>query len=79
MLIFQSDRAGGIGADDFWITTRASRSSPWSDAIHLSPEINTADDEIKAEFAADGRTLLFVSNRPGGIGSLDIWQVPLGE
>jgi len=76
-LIFQSDRAGGLGTDDFWVTTRASRSSPWSAPVHPGPELNTAGDEAKADFSADGGTLLFMSTRPGGAGSLDIWEVPL--
>ena len=77
VLIFQSDRPGGFGGDDFWISTRTSTSGPWSSAAHLGPEINTPADEAKAEFSADGRTLLFASTRPGGRGALDIWELPL--
>ena len=77
MLIFQSDRPGGFGGDDFWISTRTSTSEPWSTAVHLGPEINTPADEAKAEFSADGRTLLFASGRPGGRGGLDIWEIPI--
>jgi WD40 repeat protein len=76
-LIFQSDRPGGFGGDDFWISTRTSTSGPWSTAVHLGPEINTPADEAKAEFSADGRTLLFASTRPGGQGALDIWEIPI--
>lgn len=77
MLIFQSDRPGGFGGDDFWISTRTSISGPWPTAVHLGPEINTPADEAKAEFSADGRTLLFASARPGGKGALDIWEIPI--
>jgi hypothetical protein len=77
ILIFQSDRPGGFGGDDFWISTRSSISEPWSDAVHLGREINTPADEAKAEFSADGRTLLFASARPGGKGALDIWEIPM--
>lgn len=77
ILIFQSDRPGGFGGDDFWISTRTSISGPWSTAVHLGPEINTPADEAKAEFSADGRTLLFASARPGGKGALDIWEIPI--
>jgi hypothetical protein len=77
LLIFQSDRPGGFGGDDFWVSTRTSPSGPWSTAVHLGPEINTPADEAKAEFSADGRTLLFASPRPGGRGALDIWEVPI--
>jgi len=77
ILIFQSDRPGTFGGDDFWMSTRTSISEPWSAPVHLGPEINTPADEAKAEFSADGRTLLFASARPGGRGALDIWEIPI--
>jgi Tol biopolymer transport system component len=77
MLIFQSDRPGGLGGDDLWITTRESRSSPWSAPQHLGQLINTPYDDAKADFAPDDRTLLFMSIRPGGAGSLDIWTASI--
>jgi len=77
VLIFQSDRPGGFGGDDFWMSTRTATSRPWSAAVHLGPQINTPADEAKAEFSADGRTLLFASARPGGQGALDIWEIPI--
>ena len=63
LLIFQSDRPGGFGGDDFWISTRTSTSGPWSAAVHPGPEINTTADEAKpnsrrwanALFASTGR------------------------
>jgi Tol biopolymer transport system component len=76
-LVFQSDRPGGFGGDDFWISTRSSTSSAWSAAVHLGAEINTPGDEAKPEFSLDGRTLLFASSRPGGHGALDIWEIPI--
>jgi Tol biopolymer transport system component len=77
MLMFQSDRPGGLGGDDFWLSTRSSVSAPWAVAIHLGPEINTPADEAKPEFSLDGRMLMFMSTRPGGVGSLDIWEIPI--
>ena len=77
ILIFQSDRPGGFGGDDFWVSTRTSISEAWSNAVHLGPEINTAANEVKAELSADGQTLLFASDRRGGRGALDIWEAPI--
>jgi len=77
LLIFQSDRPGGFGGDDFWMSTRISASATWTVAVHLGPEINTPADEAKAEFSPDGRTVLFASSRPGGHGALDIWEIPI--
>jgi Tol biopolymer transport system component len=77
LLIFQSDRPGGLGADDFWMSTRVSTSAAWTAAVHLGPDINTPADEAKAEFSPDGRIVLFASSRPGGHGALDIWEIPI--
>jgi Tol biopolymer transport system component len=74
-LIIQSDRAGGLGGDDLWVTTRATPSSPWTAVVHLGGGINTPDADAKPEFSADGSTLLFMSTRPGGEGFFDIWKV----
>ena len=76
-LIVNSTRPGGLGGEDLWLTTRATRSSPWGPLIHLDERINTPGEDAKPEFAADGSTLLFMSTRPGGHGFFDIWQVSL--
>lgn len=46
----------------------------WSAPENLGPTINTAFDEGSPFLSADGRTLLFHSNRPGGLGQQDIWE-----
>jgi Tol biopolymer transport system component len=76
-LIIQSDRAGGLGGDDLWATTRATPSSPWTAVVHLGAGINTPDVDAKPEFSADGSTLLFMSTRPGGEGFFDIWEASI--
>ena len=76
-LIVNSTRPGGLGGEDLWLTTRATRSSPWGPLIHLDERINTSGEDAKPEFSADGSTLLFMSTRPGGHGFFDIWQVSL--
>jgi Tol biopolymer transport system component len=76
-LIVMSNRAGGLGGDDLWVTTRATRSSPWAPVVHLGGGINTPGEDAKPEFSADGSTLLFMSTRPGGLGFFDIWEVSI--
>lgn len=49
----------------------------WSVPRNIGPPVNTAYWESQPCFAADGQTLLFVSNRPGGMGGKDIWQATL--
>jgi hypothetical protein len=37
------------------------------------PNVNTSSREFKPSISADGLSLYFISNRPGGIGGFDIW------
>jgi Tol biopolymer transport system component len=70
-LIVNSTRPGGLGGEDLWMTTRATRSLPWAPLVHLDESINTPGEDAKPEFSADGSTLLFMSTRPGGQGFFD--------
>jgi outer membrane protein OmpA-like peptidoglycan-associated protein len=45
----------------------------WSGLKLLNENINTKFDEKQASFSADGKTLYFSSNRPGGYGGQDIY------
>jgi Tol biopolymer transport system component len=73
-LRFGSDRMGGAGAIDMYVTTRPSRADPWAAPV---PEttINTAYDEHSGFETADGALLAFHSNRPG-LGAYDIYVAP---
>lgn len=47
----------------------------WSEPKSLGKKINlSAYDEMAPYLAADGETLYFSSNRPGGLGDNDIWM-----
>lgn len=47
----------------------------WSQPENLGKDINTFEyDEISPYLAADGVTLYFASDRPGGLGMHDIWM-----
>lgn len=60
------------GLEDLYVSLRQADGS-WSEPRNLGPEINAPSQEMSAFLAADGRTLYFTSNRPGGLGSMDIW------
>jgi hypothetical protein len=74
-LFFASGRPGGEGGGDLWMTTRASLSDPWQPPVNLGPTVNTSSGEGVPDISADGLTLFFGSNRPGGFGNQDLWQV----
>ncbi len=72
-MIFSSNRPGGIGASDLWVSTRASTSMPWSVPM-LVPGVNSAVNDAGPAFSFDGTTLFFHSNRSPGFGQFDLWM-----
>ena len=80
MLYFNSNRPGGFGDFDLYVSTRESLDAPWANAVNLGPQVNTAYDDKGPSISADGSLLYFHSNRPGGFGADDVYQVAiLGE
>ncbi|MBT2767108.1 PD40 domain-containing protein [Stenotrophomonas sp. ISL-67] len=70
-IVWASDRPGGAGGWDLWQATL--RDGRWQDPAPLA--VNTPGDETDPYFSHDGSTLLFASNRPGGRGGFDLYQV----
>jgi len=65
-------RKGGKGSCDIWFSKRIK--GGWSEPTNLGAPVNTPFWESQPSFSSDGRTLYFVSSRPGGIGKKDIWK-----
>jgi Tol biopolymer transport system component len=74
-LFFSSTRPGGSGGADFWGTTRPTTEDDWVTPVNLGPAVNTSYHDDTLSISPDGSTLFFSSNRPGGVGGKDIWQV----
>ena len=72
-LYFRSDRSGGYGGYDIYVSHRDTVDDPWETPINLGPEINTASNELDSFVTIDGHWLYFVSPRPGGCGLNDLW------
>jgi hypothetical protein len=70
-------RPGGHGGQDLWVTKRATTNDSWGEPVNLGPVINGSDHDLSPNISADGSTVYFCSNRPGGIGSIDLWQAPI--
>lgn len=78
LLFFGSDRPGGSGGHDLWVTRRATTNDPWGTPVNLGPTINSsAVYDQTPNISADCSTLFFSSNRPGGVGGSDLWQVSI--
>lgn len=71
-LYFASDRLGGQGGTDIYVST-LNANGVWSDPQNLGATVNTPYDE-KFPFIADDGALYFASNAPNGLGGLDIYK-----
>src|SRR5690606_29771681 len=71
------NRPEGLGSCDIYVSRR--EGGRWSQPYNLGAPINTRGWEAQPTLSADGRTLYFVSNRPGGQGGYDIWSATLQE
>ena len=74
LLFFGSFRESGLGAEDIWVSARATKADPWGPAVNLGPTINSFHFDRELCLSADCSTFYLSTNRPGGQGSLDIWQ-----
>jgi Tol biopolymer transport system component len=70
-MYFSSDRAGGYGNDDIYVTTFSG--GAWSTPVNLGATVNSSGAECARWLSADGNTLLFISWRDGGQGECDLW------
>lgn len=73
ILYFSSDRQGGYGRKDLWIS-ELKENNTWTKAINLGNIINTANDEISPFIHANGHTLFFASDGHLGMGGLDLFM-----
>ena len=62
---------------DLWMTTRATEDDAWGPPVKLAAPVNTSAVETFPSISADGSTLYFCSDRAGGSGQNDLWQVPI--
>lgn len=63
ILVFSSDRPGGWGGFDLWVSFRSGRGEKWSEPINVGKEINSSFHEISPSFHWDGETIFFSSDR----------------
>lgn len=61
-LFFTSNRPGGQGGDDIWVSKWDGAEYAWP--LPLTSRVNTPFDEIDPALAPDSLTLFFASNRP---------------
>lgn len=65
----------GFGSCDIFYSQKVGNN--WARPYNMGPVVNSKSWETQPCFSADGQTLYFVSNRPGGLGASDIWFTTL--
>jgi hypothetical protein len=71
LLFFGSDRPGGQGQVDLYVSAQESNGLFGMPA--LLPEINSPLNEQRPTIRHDGLEIVFYSSRPGGVGANDLW------
>ncbi len=73
ILVFASDREGGSGGMDLWISVK-DFTGEFGPPVNLGTQINTEGNEFSPSFAPDGATLYFASTGHGGYGGSDLFM-----
>lgn len=72
-LFFVSNREGGYGGNDIWMSLRGIEEDSWTPAINMGDVINTVSNEITPYYSSAYRSLLFSSDGHVGYGGFDIF------
>lgn len=78
-LYFSSNRSGGVGLADLFVSQRDSAHEPWGPPFNLGQVVNSIADDTSPNISRDGHYLFFMSRRQGslanaqGVVGFDIW------
>ncbi|MCC3157106.1 OmpA family protein [Hymenobacter sp. 15J16-1T3B] len=75
-LYFTSDRRGGVGLEDIYVTT-LQEDGTWSIARNVGAPVNTTGKDMAPFIHASGSTLYYVSDGMVGMGGLDVYKANL--
>lgn len=73
-LFFVSDRPGGYGGNDIWMSVADSTQESWGVPVNLGSNINTSYNEVSPYFYKEEKLLFFASDGHQGFGGLDIFM-----
>lgn len=69
-LYFTSDRPGGLGGEDIWVTSWTG--DRWAEPVNLGDAVNSPGPEFNSLVAPDGSWLIFGAAREGDLGRGDL-------
>jgi hypothetical protein len=72
-LYLGSNRPGGSGAIDLWVSAWNELTDEWTSPVNLGAVVNSPGSEWYPSLSRDEHWLFFMSNRAGGYGGYDLW------
>ncbi len=75
-MIFSSDRPGGFGGLDLYVT-KLDRNGEWGTPVNMGPEVNTPFNDDRPFLINDGKILFFASQGHYNMGGYDIFRSDL--
>lgn len=75
LLYTMCDADFGMGSCDLYWSKKIG--NKWSRPRNFGAPVNTNAWESQPSMASDGKTIYFVSSRPGGFGGMDIWKTTM--
>lgn len=76
-IFFASNSEKSMGGYDIFKSELVN--GKWTEPVNLGYPINTMADELHFNLSADGKKAYIASNRPGGLGLYDIYEIDLEE
>ncbi len=73
-LYFTRECQEKIGKDKFCLYLSTKNNDRWSEPVRIPAPVNSAYSDFAPIILADGRTMIFSSNRPGGQGGYDLYK-----
>jgi len=73
-LYFASDRPGGLGGYDIYMTRRMGENE-WTEPKNLGPTVNSRRDDLFFYVPAKEDAVYVTSNRDGGMGGFDLYRI----
>ena len=72
-LFFCSNRPGGLGSSDIWMSLKGLEKESWTPAINMGAVINSPEEEISPYYSSAFNCLIFASDGHVGYGGYDLY------
>ena len=77
-LYFVSNREGGYGLNDIWMSRKTSKEE-WQTPVNMGTKVNTAHNDVSPFYHASDKQFFFASDGRVGFGGLDLYYLNLTD